>query len=81
MVRLFTEKLFVENPVTDEKGQIRLDDWELREDVQKEVMDLWAKVNSENLRSLADVNGYWEDFYHLFGFKFDNIDYTKEVDI
>ncbi len=81
MVRLFTDKLFAENIVTDEKGQIRLDDWEMREDVQKEVMDVWANVTAENIRELADVDGYWEDFYHLFGFKFDNVDYTKDVEV
>lgn len=81
MVRLFTEKLFVETPITDEKGQIRLDDWEMRNDVQKEVMDLWAQVNSDNLRELADLEGYWEDFYHMFGFEFDNVDYSQDVEI
>ena len=81
MARLFTEKLFVEVPVTDEKGQIRLDDWEMREDVQKEVMDIWAQVNSDNVHELADIEGYWEDFYHMFGFQFDNIDYTQDVEI
>ena len=81
MVRLFTDKLFVETPITDEKGQIRLDDWEMREDVQKEVMDLWAKVTTENIRTIADVDGYWEDFYHLFGFGFDTVDYTQDVEI
>ena len=81
MVRLFTDKLFVENIVTDEKGQIRLDDWEMREDVQKEVMDLWTQVTTANIRELADVDGYWGDFYHLFGFGFDTVDYTKDVEI
>lgn len=81
MARLFTDKLFVETPITDEKGQIRLDDWEMREDVQKEVMDIWAQVNSDNVRKLADVEGYREDFYHLFGFQFDNVDYTQDVEI
>lgn len=81
IARLFTDKLFVETPVTDEKGQIRLDDRELWEDVQKEVMDIWAQVNSDNVRELADVEGYWEDFYHLFGFQFDNVDYTQDVEI
>lgn len=81
MTRLFTDKLFVETPVTDEKGQIRLDDWEMREDVQNEVMDIWKQVNSDNIRELADVEGYWEDFYHLFGFKVDNVDYTQDVEI
>lgn len=81
MSRLFTDKLFVETPITDEKGQIRLDDWEMREDVQKEVMDIWEQVNSDNVRELADVEGYREDFYHLFGFQFDNVDYTQDVEI
>ena len=81
MSRLFTEKLFNGEVVLDETGKIRLDDWELREDVQKEVMDIWSKINSDNIKELADVEGYWEDFYHMFGFKFDNIDYTKDVDI
>ena len=81
MVRLFTEKLFVDAPVVDEKGQLRLDDWEMREDVQKEVMELWAQITTENIRTLADVDGYWEDFYHLFGFGFDNVDYTQDVEV
>lgn len=81
MARLFTDKLFNGAPVVDEAGQIRLDDWEMREDVQKEVMDIWAKVDSDNVRELADVEGYWDDFYHMFGFKFDNVDYTQAVEI
>ena len=81
MVRLFTEKLFAGEVPTDEKGQIRLDDWEMREDVQKEVMDIWAQATTENICDIADVEGYWEDFYHMFGFKFDNVDYTKDVEI
>ncbi|MBQ5917507.1 MAG: enoyl-[Lachnospiraceae bacterium] len=79
--RLYTEKLFNGETVVDETGKIRLDDWELREDVQKEVMDIWQKVTEENIREVADVEGYWEDFYHMFGFKYDNIDYTKDVEI
>lgn len=81
MARLFTEKLFNGDIVLDETGKIRLDDWELREDVQKEVMDIWSTINSDNIREMADVEGYWEDFYHMFGFKFDNVDYTKDVEI
>ena len=79
--RLYTEKLFNGEAVVDETGKIRLDDWELREDVQKEVMDIWQHVTEENIREVADVEGYWEDFYHMFGFKYDNIDYTKDVEI
>ena len=44
-------------------------------------MEIWNKVTEENIRQVADVEGYWEDFYHMFGFKYDNIDYTKDVEI
>lgn len=80
MDRLFREKL--QDPVqTDEEGRIRMDDYEMREDVQDEVMRLWQLVNTENLEKYADLEGYWEDFYQMFGFRFDNIDYTKDVEI
>lgn len=81
MARLFTEKLFNGSVPVDEKGMIRLDDWEMREDVQNEVMDIWGKINSDNIKELADIDGYWSDFFNMFGFKIDGVDYTKDVDI
>ena len=81
MARLFTEKLFVEVPVTDEKGQIRLDDWEMRKDIQDKVLDIWKQISTENLTTLADLDGYWDDFYKMFGFHYDNIDYDADVEI
>ncbi len=81
MTRLFRDKLFGGKVETDEMGQIRMDDWEMREDVQKKVMDIWDKINTDNILREADVEGYWEDFYHMFGFKYDNVDYEKDVEI
>lgn len=81
MSRLFTEKLFDEQPKTDEQGMIRLDDWEMREDVQKAVMDIWPTITTENLKELADTNGYHEDFLRMFGFGIDGVDYTADVEI
>lgn len=81
MGRLYGTKLTAAVPETDEYGRIRMDDWEMRPDVQAEVMDIWKKISTENLLELADVDGYWEDFYHMFGFRFDNVDYTADVDI
>lgn len=80
MFRLFHDK--VQNPdgvVTDEDGLIRVDDWEMREDVQKEVMENWDKVTTENLKELADTDGYWDDFYQMFGFHLDNVDYDEDI--
>ena len=65
--------------LTDEDGFIRLDDLEMREDVQKEVADRWEKVTDGNLGELADSDGYRKDFLNLFGFGPDGADYFGEV--
>ncbi len=81
MVRLFTEKLYTENgPVTDENGFVRMDDLEMREDVQEEIKKAWTAVDTENIREYCDIDGYWEDFYHMFGFGYATIDYEKDVE-
>jgi len=79
--RLFQDRLFSGKDIpVDEKGRIRIDDWEMRDDVQKEVEELWHKVTTENLSQLGDLEGYKKEFYHLFGFAVNNVDYTKETD-
>ncbi len=80
MYRLFSNKLYGENGAMVElDGMLHVDDWEMREDVQNEVMDIWEQIDSGNLLSMADTEGYWDDFYHMFGFRVDGIDYEKEV--
>ncbi len=79
--RLFREKLSKGNAVTDEENRIRLDDYEMRPDVQEETMKRWNLINSDNLSEYADLKGYWDDFYHMFGFGYENIDYSAEVTI
>lgn len=79
--RLFQEKLKDGTYVVDSEGKIRLDDWEMKDEVQNKVMDFWKQVNSDNINQFADIDGYWEDFYHMFGFKFDNVDYNKETSL
>ena len=81
MVRLFHEKLFHGEVAVDQLGRIRLDDYEMRDDVQTDVMEIWEQINADNIKELADIDGYWEDFYHMFGFHFSNIDYDQDVDI
>jgi len=81
MERLFSERLYKEPTPVDNEGRIRIDDWEMRPDVQQAVEKLWREVNNENLLKLADIQGYLQDFYHLFGFNFPEVDYTQEVNI
>lgn len=80
MDRLFREKTPLTHPVTDTLSRIRLDDYELRDSIQSKVMEYWDQINTENVTALADIEGYWSDFYHMFGFHFANIDYKKETD-
>ncbi len=78
--RLFKERLYAgaEIPV-DEKGRIRIDDWEMREDIQAKVAELWEQAETDNLSIIGDLKGYSTDFYNLFGFELPGIDYDKDV--
>ncbi len=79
MDRLFREKLFIASPILDEEGRLRVDDWELNPEVQNEIKKRWPAVCSENLEELADIQGYWKDFYNLFGFEVDSVDYSQDI--
>jgi len=78
--RLFSERLYTADKIPlDDKGRIRIDDWEMREDVQAEVGILWENATSENLSKIGDLEGYSKDFYNLFGFKVEGVDYDADV--
>ncbi|MCO6175771.1 trans-2-enoyl-CoA reductase family protein [Flavobacterium sp. NRK F10] len=78
--RLFQDRLYSGNEIpTDEKHRIRIDDWEMREDVQEEVKKLWAIASTENLQEIGDLAGYKQDFLNLFGFGFDGVDYLADT--
>lgn len=79
MQRLYTDK--VVRGEVDEAGQFRLDDWELQDNVQEKIAAVWDKVTTENIREYGDIDGYWEDFYQMFGFHYDNVDYEADVEI
>ncbi len=81
MYRLLAEKIYVPDTPLDERGLVRMDDWEMLPEIQREVLELWEKVDSDTVAALTDIAGYWEDFHNLFGFGYDNIDYEKDVDI
>jgi enoyl-[acyl-carrier protein] reductase/trans-2-enoyl-CoA reductase (NAD+) len=78
--RLYQERLYTggEIPV-DEKGRIRIDDLEMRSDVQEKVAFLWNEAVTENLQEISDLEGYRKDFYNLFGFDVAGVDYAAEA--
>lgn len=80
--RLFGERLYAEGQdamATDDEGRLRLDDWELRDDVQQACQDLWPRVTTENLFEITDYTGYKNEFLKLFGFERGDVDYDAEV--
>jgi enoyl-[acyl-carrier protein] reductase / trans-2-enoyl-CoA reductase (NAD+) len=78
--RLYAQRLYVGNQIpTDDKGRIRIDDLEMRDDVQAKVAKLWLEATTENLSEIGDLLGYRNDFHNLFGFGVSGVDYKLEV--
>ena len=77
--RLFSSKL--PNQITDEEGRIRLDDFEMQDDIQSEIEELWKTLNEGEVLSIGDLDSFKTDYSHLHGFGYKNIDYSKDVNL
>ena len=83
--RLFGERLYMpqtdeKSPVpVDEENRIRIDDWEMDEQVQKEVSKIMPLVHESNLNELADLDGYRHDFLAASGFDIPGVDYEADI--
>ena len=78
---LMTRELFGNGALNlDDMGRIRVDLAELTDEVQSKVEALWDQVTTENLYELSDFSGYQKEFFKLFGFGFDAVDYDAEID-
>jgi enoyl-[acyl-carrier protein] reductase/trans-2-enoyl-CoA reductase (NAD+) len=77
--RLFQDRLYADRIPTDDKGRIRIDDWEMQEDVQARVAELWKEATTETLPKIGDLKGYEKDFFNLFGFMVEGVDYEADV--
>ncbi|ROT47482.1 enoyl-ACP reductase FabV [Candidatus Cardinium hertigii] len=79
MYRLCSDRLYRKDRqvLVDAQGCIRMDDWEMQADVQQAVTDIWPKLNNENIDALTDMAGYTREFYKLFGFKVEGVDYDQ----
>ena len=80
MQRLFADHMYSDDAKVDNNGRIRVDDWEMRADVQAAVEESWNKISNENFTDLADFKGYQDDFLKLFGFGMDGVDYDADTD-
>ena len=79
--RLFAERLTGSGGLmVDEGGRIRIDDWEMRPEIQAEVAALWPEATTENLAEITNIEGYRAEFLKLFGFGFAGVNYDAETD-
>lgn len=80
LYRLYTECLYNDHPRLDDEGRLRVDELELRPEIQDAVAEAWAKITTENLAQLTDFSSYKHEFLKLFGFDIEGVDYDADVD-
>lgn len=82
MYRLFAGRLYTGGAIPlDEAGRIRIDDLEMRDDVQQAVDSLWGQVTTDNLEQTTDIDGYRSEFLKLFGFGVNGVDYEADTEV
>jgi enoyl-[acyl-carrier protein] reductase/trans-2-enoyl-CoA reductase (NAD+) len=67
--------------LVDDTNRIRLDDWEMDQDVQNEVMKAWATITTENLNQTTNFKEYQNEFLKLFGFGIEGVNYDEDIDL
>ncbi|MDV5172413.1 enoyl-ACP reductase FabV [Photobacterium rosenbergii] len=82
MQRLFNARFYTAGgEVTDEQRLIRMDDWELDQEVQRQVSEIMADMTADNFTDLGDYAGYKQDFMELNGFGFTGVDYQQDISL
>ncbi len=81
MYRMFNDRLYSGDLKLDGKGRICMDDLEMLPEVQAEVTKLWNQANNDNVKDITDIESYRKEFFRLFGFEFEGVDYNADVDI
>ena len=85
MVRLYRDCLYAAGSTdpakvpVDSESRVRLDDWEMRDDVQKAVMAKMKIVRPENVLVETDLAGFKHDFLAAHGFDVDGVDYSVDI--
>jgi enoyl-[acyl-carrier protein] reductase/trans-2-enoyl-CoA reductase (NAD+) len=78
--RLYADRLYTGKQVpVDVSGRIRIDDWEMRDDVQEKVAALWEEATTETLPAIGDLVGYKTEFLNLFGFAVPGVAYGEDT--
>jgi enoyl-[acyl-carrier protein] reductase / trans-2-enoyl-CoA reductase (NAD+) len=79
--RLFSTQMYNgHTPKFDPAGRVRIDDWEMRPEIQAAVREIWPRVTTENLATETDIAGYRTEFLKLFGFGLPTVNYEVETE-
>lgn len=81
LYRLYASQMYNGNAIDfDEEGRARIDDWEMKPEIQEAVAELWDQATNENFQEISDYAGYKSEFLKLFGFGYDSVDYEAETE-
>ncbi|MDA3960620.1 MAG: trans-2-enoyl-CoA reductase family protein [Planctomycetota bacterium] len=82
IVRLFRDHIGPgQTPTLDDKGRIRVDDWEMLPEIQAQIEELWPQASTENLEDLCEFSAFRTGFRRLFGFEVPGVDYSKPTEV
>ena len=80
MYRMLSGKIYgTEGLILDKNHLLRMDDWEMEEEVQNKVKNLWEQVDESNIRELTDIVDYRREYMKLHGFEVDGVNYDANV--
>lgn len=80
--RLFRSEMYNGSALDfDDAGRVRMDDWEMRPEIQEAVKQIWPKVTNESIDEYTDFDGYQENFLKLFGFGLPGVEYDQPTEI
>src|ERR1041384_7455093 len=81
MHRLFATQMYNgKTPKFDEAGRVRVDDLEMRPEIQSAAKTIWPQITTENLAEKTDIAGYRSEFLKLFGFGVAGVNYDAETE-
>jgi enoyl-[acyl-carrier protein] reductase/trans-2-enoyl-CoA reductase (NAD+) len=81
MQRLFATQMYSGRGLEfDQGGRVRVDNLEMKPDIQAEIARIWPQVTTENLEALTDIAGYRAEFLKLFGFGLPGINYDADIE-
>nr|WTA23786.1 enoyl-[acyl-carrier-protein] reductase FabV [Streptomyces sp. NBC_00853] len=63
----------------DDEGRVRLDTWELTDDVQAAVAERWETATTDTIAGLADLDWFRAEVQRLYGFSVPGVDYACAV--